>query len=233
MLQVISALDAKATIAVVEDDEDIRANVCRYLARAGFDAWGAESAEDFYDRLLRDHVDLVVIDIGLPGEDGLSLVKRLARQGVPTVLMTARADLDSRIKGLDAGALQYFVKPVDMQELAAGIRSQLRNQRLQSGGAPVLSVWRLDKTAARLQAPNQKSVSLTTRELEILSCLMQTPGAVISKQALSESVGARDLEDDFHRIESALTRLRRKTLGDTGMALPVRAVFGKGLVFVI
>lgn len=226
-----SALDFKATIAVVEDDEDIRANVCRYLARVGFDAWGAESAEDFYVRLLRDRVDLAVIDIGLPGEDGLSLVRRLAAQGVPTVLMTARADLDSRIEGLDAGALQYFVKPVDMQELVAGIRSQLRSKRLQMGGTPVGPAWRLDKLGAKLEAPNHKNVSLTTRELEILSCLMQTPGAVISKQVLSESVGARDLEDDFHRIESALTRLRRKTLGDTGMALPVRAVFGKGLVF--
>ena len=227
----LSSLDFKATIAVVEDDEDIRTNVCRYLARVGFDAWGAESAEDFYVRLLRDRVDLVVIDIGLPGEDGLSLVRRLAAQGVPTVLMTARADLDSRIEGLDAGALQYFVKPVDMQELVAGIRSQLRSKRLQMGGTPVVPAWRLDKLGAKLEAPNHKNVLLTTRELEILSCLMQTPGAVISKQVLSESVGARDLEDDFHRIESALTRLRRKTLGDTGMALPVRAVFGKGLVF--
>jgi DNA-binding response OmpR family regulator len=145
--------------------------------------------------------------------------------------MTARADLDSRIEGLDAGALQYFVKPVDMQELVAGIRSQLRSKRLQTGGTPVVPAWRLDKLGAKLEAPNHKNVLLTTRELEILSCLMQTPGAVISKQVLSESVGARDLEDDFHRIESALTRLRRKTLGDTGMALPVRAVFGKGLVF--
>ncbi|RLJ39153.1 response regulator transcription factor [Acidovorax sp. 106] len=226
-----SALDFKATIAVVEDDEDIRTNVCRYLARVGFDAWGAESAEDFYIRLLRDRVDLAVIDIGLPGEDGLSLVRRLAAQGVPTVLMTARADLDSRIEGLDAGALQYFVKPVDMQELVAGIRSQLRSKRLQMGVTTVVPAWRLDKLGAKLEAPNHKNVLLTTRELEILSCLMQTPGAVISKQVLSESVGARDLEDDFHRIESALTRLRRKTLGDTGMALPVRAVFGKGLVF--
>jgi DNA-binding response OmpR family regulator len=228
---VFSALDFKATIAVVEDDEDIRANVCRYLARVGFDAWGAESAEDFYIRLLRDRVDLAVIDIGLPGEDGLSLVRRLAAQGVSTVLMTARADLGSRIEGLDAGALQYFVKPVDMQELVAGVRSQLRSKRLQMGGSPVVPAWRLDKLGAKLEAPNHKNVLLTTRELEILSCLMQTPGAVISKQVLSESVGARDLEDDFHRIESALTRLRRKTLGDTGMALPVRAVFGKGLVF--
>lgn len=117
-------------IAVVEDDEDIRSNVCLYLGQSGFQTWGAESAEAFYVQLLRNRADLVVVDVGLPGEDGMSLVGRLAEQGVPSILMTARADLDSRIAGLNAGALQYFVKPVDMQELAAGIRSQLRRKAL-------------------------------------------------------------------------------------------------------
>lgn len=225
-------MSAPPIIAVVEDDEDIRSNVCRYLGRSGFQSWGAESAEDFYVRLLRERVDLVVIDIGLPGEDGLSLLKRLAAQGVPTVLMTARADLDSRIEGLEAGALQYFVKPVDMQELVAGIRSQLRNRRLPGGGEALAAVpWQLDTAGGTLRAPNQRVVALTTRELELLTCLMHTRGVVVSKQALVEAVGGRELDDDFHRIESALTRLRRKTLEDTGLVLPVRAVFGKGLVF--
>ncbi|MFN7155495.1 MAG: response regulator transcription factor [Acidovorax sp.] len=222
----------KFIISVVEDDEDIRGNVCRYLECSGFKAWGADSAEDFYVRLLRDRADLVVVDIGLPGEDGLSLVTRLAAQGVPTVLMTARADLDSRIAGLDAGALQYFVKPVDMQELTAGIRSQLRylTPRAAQGGA--LAPWRLDQAASRLVAPNQSSVDLTSRELELLGCLMVTPGAMVTKQTLTEAMGADEAEDGFHRIESQLTRLRRKTMDTTGTALPVRAVFGKGLVFV-
>ncbi|KQO22172.1 histidine kinase [Acidovorax sp. Leaf76] len=227
-------MSAEATIAVVEDDEDIRSNVCSYLARSGFRAWGAESAEDFYVQLLRQHADLVVVDIGLPGEDGLSLLARLAAQGVSTVLMTARADLDSRIAGLEAGALQYFVKPVDMQELVAGIRSQLRNRRLQGqgmGDAAAAVPWQLDASAATLRAPNQQVVALTTRELELLSCLLESPGVLVSKQLLVQAVGGRNLDDDFHRIESALTRLRRKTMDDTGLALPVRAVFGKGLVF--
>lgn len=227
-------MSAEATIAVVEDDEDIRSNVCSFLARSGFHAWGAESAEDFYVQLLRERADLVVVDIGLPGEDGLSLLTRLASQGVSTVLMTARADLDSRIAGLEAGALQYFVKPVDMQELVAGIRSQLRNKRLQgpgSGDANAAVPWQLDAAAATLRAPNQQVVSLTTRELELLSCLLHSPGVLVSKQMLVQAVGGRILDDDFHRIESALTRLRRKTMDDTGLALPVRAVFGKGLVF--
>lgn len=220
------------TIAVVEDDEDIRGNVCRYLECSGFKAWGAESAEDFYVRLLRDRADLVVVDIGLPGEDGLSLVARLAAQGVPTVLMTARADLDSRIAGLDAGALQYFVKPVDMQELAAGVRSQLRHLAPRAGRADALAPWRLDQAASRLVAPNQRFVELTSRELELLGCLMVTQGALVTKLTLTQAMGAEEAEDGFHRIESQLTRLRRKTLETTGTALPVRAVFGKGLVFV-
>ncbi|MFN4117194.1 response regulator transcription factor [Acidovorax sp.] len=226
------SVPSESIIAVVEDDEDIRGNVCRYLQRSGFKAWGAESAEDFYVRLLKDRADLVVVDIGLPGEDGLSLVGRLAGQGVPTILMTARADLDSRIAGLDAGALQYFVKPVDMQELTAGIRSQLRRQTPRTEPQGALAPWRLDQAAARLIAPNQRSLDLTSRELELLACLMATQGALVSKQALMHAVGADEAEDGFHRIESQLTRLRRKTLETTGTALPVRAVFGKGLVFV-
>ena len=229
----IFLMSAEPIIAVVEDDEDIRSNVCRFLARSGFQSWGAESAEDFYVRLLQARVDLVIIDIGLPGEDGLSLLTRLASQGVPTVLMTARADLDSRIRGLDAGALQYFVKPVDMQELVAGIRSQLRSKRLQGEiDASVAVPWQLDAANAALRAPNQMLVPLTSRELDLLTCLFKTKGVVVSKQILMQAVGGRGLEDDFHRIESALNRLRRKTLEITGTPLPVRAVFGKGLVFV-
>ena len=83
------------TVAVVEDDEDIRINVCRFLTKSGLHAWGTDSAEDFYIKLLREKADLVVVDLGLPGEDGLSLVKRLAEQEIPVVVLTARGDLDS------------------------------------------------------------------------------------------------------------------------------------------
>lgn len=224
---------ASSAVAVVEDDEDIRSNVCRFLVKSGMHAWGAESAEDFYVRLLRERADLVVVDLGLPGEDGLSLVQRLARQGVPVVVLTARGDLESRIAGLDAGALQYFVKPADMNELVAGIRSQLRRaEARQQPQADIAAPWRLDTAGARLVAPNLQTVALTTRELELLGHLLATRGGLVTKQALTEAMGVDDAEDGYHRIESQLTRLRRKTQEATGMALPVRAVFGKGLVFI-
>lgn len=221
------------TVAVVEDDEDIRINVCRFLTKSGLHAWGTDSAEDFYIKLLRQKADLVVVDLGLPGEDGLSLVKRLAEQEIPVVVLTARGDLDSRIAGLNAGALQYFVKPTDMNELVAGIRSQLGRNTGQPGraSAPFLT-WRLDPLSACMVAPNHQIIALTSRELELLGCLMATPGTMVSKQTLIEAMGYADVDDGFHRIESQLTRLRRKTLDISGLALPVRAVFGRGLVFV-
>jgi DNA-binding response OmpR family regulator len=223
---------AVPTIAVVEDDEDIRSNVCRFLGKSGFRVWGVESAEDFYVTLLRERADLVLVDLGLPGEDGLSLVRRLAAQGIAVVVLTARGDLSSRITGLESGALQYFVKPTDLNELVAGIRSLLRRAGPSSAAEGTTAVWRLHTAEAVLVSPGNKPVALTTRELDLLACLARTPGSVVSKSALIASVGGGDADEAFHRIESQLTRLRRKTLAETGLPLPVRAVFGRGLVFV-
>lgn len=224
---------APYAIAVVEDDEDIQAIVCSFLRKSGLAAWGADSAEDFYVKSLRNKVDLAVVDLGLPGEDGLSLVQRLSGSGISVVALTARGDVESRIAGLNAGALQYFVKPADLQELVAGIRSQLRRSDRHAAADRVgeRAPWRLDLSGAQLVAPNQCLVALTSRETELLQCLMDAQGGLVTKQMLMRAMGATDAQDGFHRIESQLTRLRRKTLEATGLALPVRAVFGKGLVF--
>ena len=223
---------AEFTIAVFEDDEDIRENVCSFLGKAGFHVWGADSAEDFYVRLLHEKADLVVVDLNLPGEDGLSLVRRLAERHVPVIVTTARGQLSDRIEGLDAGALQYFVKPADLNELVAGIRSQLRHQSA-GRAAGVVQPWRLDAAAGQLLAPNQCAVRLTSREQDLLACLLTAAGTMVGKAELVEAMGCGDAEGGFHRIEALLSRLRRKTLEATGMSLPVRAVFGRGLVFVV
>lgn len=221
------------TIAVVEDDEDLRSNVCSYLNMSGMQAWGAESAEDFYVHLLRERADLVVVDLGLPGEGGLSLARRLTQHRVPVILLSGRGDLESRISGLDAGALQYFVKPAELRELVAGIRSQLRRSSdIAATQMPDIAPWRLDTSGARLLAPNLREVSLTTRELELLSQLFAAQGGIVTKETLVEAMQAGSVADGFHRIESQLNRLRRKTVEATGLPLPVRAVFGRGLVFV-
>ena len=231
-------IPAEFTIAVVENDGDVRSSVCSFLRKSGFHAWSAESAEDFYVGLLRHDADLVVMELGLPGDAGLKLIQRLAAQSVPVIVLTARGDRESRIAALNAGALQYFVKPADLPELVAGIRSQLRyakpgvRAKAAQQEAEVPS-WRLDHASARLVAPNQGAVPLTSRELELLLRLIAANGGLVSKPDLVQAMGYADEEEGFHRIQSQLTRLRRKTMEASGMALPVRAVFGKGLVFVL
>ena len=237
------------TVTVVEDDEDTRTNVCSFLQKAGLRVWGAESAEQFYVRLLHEKTDLVVVDIGLPGQGGLKLIQLLSEQSVPVIALTGRGDSASRIQGLNAGALQYFVKPADMNELFAGIRSQLRHMKQQvpaistadmawQAPAPPLAppppaamLWSLDRQASQLIAPDRRAVRLTGSEFELMHRLMSVGGAIVSKSDLVRQLGYADDEDGVHGVESHLARVRRKTLVETGLALPVRAIFGKGLVF--
>ncbi|QIL81513.1 response regulator transcription factor [Diaphorobacter sp. HDW4A] len=229
------------TVTVVEDDEDTRVNVCSFLQKAGLRVWGAESAEHFYVRLLQEKTDLVVVDLGLPGQDGLNLIRILSEQNVPVIALTGRGDSVSRIQGLNAGALQYFVKPADMNELFAGIRSQLRYMKSHVSAIPtresenrlaqVPMAWRLDRHASQLIGPDQSAVRLTGSEFELMHCLMSAGGAIVSKSELVRQMGYTDDEDGIHGVESHLARVRRKTLLETGSALPVRAIFGKGLVF--
>lgn len=228
----------KYTIAVVEDDEDILENLCSFLHKSGFEVWGVPSAEDFYVRLLRDRADLVIVDLGLPGEHGLDLVRRLVEQGVPVVIQTALGDVQDRIAGLEAGALQYFVKPTDLNEMVAGIRSLLSNAgikarrttRPQNKPNPT---WTLDNAQTCLVAPNGKQVHLTSGEIQLMDLLIQNAGKVLSKpEVLTGMELDSGNEEAYHRIEALLSRLRRKTLERTGLRLPVRTLFGRGLAYV-
>ncbi|GAB2484441.1 MAG: response regulator transcription factor [Comamonas sp.] len=225
------------TVAIVDDDESIRADMCGAIEEAGLHAWAAPSAEDFYVSLLHRKADLVVAGLGLPGEGGLSLVQRLATRKVPAIVLTSRGDLESRIAGLNAGALQYFVKPADTRELVAGIRSILRHTvrpaaegKPDAGGEEAPS-WQLSRTAAFLIAPNLCTVQLTGNELALMHRLVSARGELVGKAELLQALGYLHEKDAFHRVESQLTRLRRKTLQATGMVLPVRNVFGKGFIF--
>ncbi|MGE8318287.1 MAG: response regulator transcription factor [Comamonas sp.] len=221
---------ADFTIALVGDDEGVRTGACSFLEQSGFQAWGIESAQDFYVGLLRHKADLVVVDLGLPGDNAIDLTRRLAAQRVPVIAITAQDDPASRINALDAGALQYFVKPTDLGELAAGIRSILRHAPPPGRREAVQErSWRLDAASVCLIAPNQGAVPLTGRELTLLDCLVAASGEMVGKPALLRAMHYE--ADHFHRIEAQLTRLRRKTLEATGLALPVRSIFGRGLSF--
>lgn len=220
---------SRHTVALVDDDEDLRHHLCTFLTVAGLDCWGAASAEDFYVALLNKGADLVLVDLGLPGENGLSLTRRLVEHGVPVVVVSGHGSTAQRIEALNAGALQFFVKPAIPDELLAGVRALLA--RLGRPATESVNLgWRVDAPSATLVSPEQVAVPLTSRELELIQCLLRTPNQLVSKKDLLR-LGNAAHDGDYHRIEALLQRLRKKTLQLTGLALPVRSVFGKGLVF--
>lgn len=223
------------TIAIVEDEADLRLNLELFLQGRGYPVWGVDSAEALYKQLVTRPTEIIIVDIGLPGEDGFSLIEHLAaanRYGL--IAMTARGATADRIQGLKRGADLYFVKPVDLYELEAGIESVFRRlnhvSRRRDDDQP--KPWILDTRDNRLLAPGGEALVLTVREIDLLAYLMSRPGEVIGKDDLLRHLSGSAAMDDFHRIETLLYRLRKKVDQALGQGLPVRSVFGRGLSFV-
>lgn len=225
----------RPTIAIVEDEADLRLNLELFLRSCGYPVWGVGSAEALYKHLITRPTEIIIIDIGLPGEDGFSLIEHLAaanRYGL--IAMTARGATADRIQGLKGGADLYFVKPVDLYELEAGVESVLRRlsqtQGRRNNDQP--DPWILDTLDSRLRAPGGRALILTAREIELLAYLMARPGEVVGKSDLLLHLAGSTAMDDFHRVETLLYRLRKKAEETFGQGLPVRSVFGRGLSFV-
>ncbi|MGE8454862.1 MAG: response regulator transcription factor, partial [Pseudomonadales bacterium] len=177
-------IETNSIIAVVDGNGDHRAHTCGVLQRAGFHTWSAPSAEDFYVGLLSTRVDLVISELALPGKQGFHLVRRLAGQGIPSIILASSRGIESRIAGLKAGALQYFVKPVDMREVVAGVSSILNQVKHAKIPNPILNQrempsWRLNPHTNCLIAPNLGMVPLTRNELALIDCLLSANTEVV------------------------------------------------------
>jgi DNA-binding response OmpR family regulator len=226
-------LDENTVIAIVEDEDDLRCNTELFLRSRGYQVWAVESAEALYKQLVTTPADVILVDINLPGEDGFLLIEHLRDSDrYILIAMTARIATEDRIKGLNSGANMYFMKPVDLEELEAGIRSALRRVR-EAIPRPIddeSSRWTLNLREFYLQAPNGGNVKLTGREMEVLSQLMRNAGQVIDKKNVTQPNDDQNGED-LHRIDSLLYRLRKKVESELQQVLPIRAVFGKGYAF--
>lgn len=226
-------------IAVIEDDEDLRANLLLTLRSKNLPAWGAASAEEFYREHAVSPADIVLVDLGLPGEDGLSALRHLRRNSsLGVIVVTARGGAENRIAGLEAGADHYFIKPVDSRELLAAIESLWRRM-ISSAAVEVPAIpspaitadyWQLEPNALMLELPDGRKVQLSDREYNLLACLMAAQGLVVGKNALHAATFPDADEVDLHRIDVVVSRLRQKAENQLGMPLPIRTIFGKGFV---
>ncbi|GAB7564402.1 response regulator transcription factor [Methylobacillus methanolivorans] len=232
-------------VIIVEDDLDLREETELGLRALGIDVTGVADATALYRELINKKYDIVILDVGLPGEDGFSILKHLRNSvQIGIVMVTARGAIDDRVQGLNDGADAYMVKPVDLKELASVVNSLAR--RLQAKmverrrqpqpsveltTAQSLPTWKLCKTHWTLVSPDNASIPLTPKEYAFLSRLVEKCGQPVPKAHIIHAFGG-DLDDfDFHRVEVMISRLRRKGKAITGELLPIKALPGFGFSF--
>ena len=216
------------TIFCVEDDGNIRELVVYALHASGFEAEGFECAAALYERLERGLPDLLLLDVMLPGEDGVTTLKNLRQNphtaGLPVILLTAKNAEYDKVLGLDSGADDYVTKPFGVMELLSRIKAVLRRAGLSapanslSLGAISLDVGRRAVTVAG------EPVSLTFKEFELLHYLLQNPGLVLSREKIMAAVWGFDFEGESRTVDMHIKTLRRKLGEAGGLIVTVRGV---------
>ncbi len=230
--------DAAPHILVVDDHREIRDAVTRYLERNGMRATAARDAAEMDARLKDGRYDLIVLDVMMPGEDGLSVCRRLSGDGAPPILLlTALGDETDRIVGLEIGADDYLPKPFNPRELLARIKAILRRTERpeRSGGAisgrrVAFAQWVLDTDLRVLVAPDGGKVPLTTAEFKLLTVFLERPRFVLSRDRLLDLTSGREAHVFDRTIDNQVSRLRRKIERDPGRPEIITTVRGGGYV---
>jgi DNA-binding response OmpR family regulator len=225
-------------ILIVDDDPDIVALLVRYLSGQGFRVSHAADGTTMRDAIARGPVDLVLLDLGLPGEDGLDLTRYLReRWRGPVIIITGRGESVDRVVGLELGADDYVTKPFDLRELLARIRSVLRRLQERASSAHAaqglfaFSGFRLDPGARELRDPRGRVVDLTTGEYALLQLLVEHPNRVLSRDDLMSWIHGRDAGPYDRAIDVQIGRLRRKIEADPAEPALIKSVRGAGYLF--
>jgi two-component system alkaline phosphatase synthesis response regulator PhoP len=220
------------TILVIDDEPQI-VEICRdYLKAAGFDVLTARDGPSGLATSHRSHPDLIVLDLMLPGMDGLDVCRSLRREGnVPIIILTARVEETDKLVGLELGADDYLTKPFSPRELVARVRTVLRRA---SGAAPGEVIrsehFALDRTRYRAIMPDRE-VTLTPTEFEILATLVSQPGRIFSRSQLLSAARGIAFESYERAIDSHIRNLRRKIESLEGEAQHIITVHGVGYKF--
>ena len=212
-------------LLIVEDDDIVADAIARGLMAANYAVHRVASAESAQAALADEEFALAVIDVGLPGTDGLSLVRRLRSAGrtLPTLILTARCTLADKVKALDLGADDFLAKPFEAAELAARCRALMRRSSGALNGTIKLNRLSVDLAGKRLRIDDEE-VDLTAREWLVLEYLVRRVGLIVSKDRLTQAVSSPDQDITANAVEVHISRLRAK-LGD---AATIRSLRGLG-----
>ena len=223
-------------VVMVEDEPEFRVPVQRYLAKRGMAVHAVNSIPALESLLDTITPDVILLDVGLPGEDGLSAVSRLrSRTTAGLVMLTGRADTDSRIRGRRDGADGYLSKPVDLRELEAVILSLMR--RIGAGSIiptafPTVGVWTVDVATWRLLAPNGKAISLSAAQWAVVDLLTRHQGTPVHRDTLMTATGLTPRDSEDRRLDVLMSRLRNALVqGSDNEPCPIQTVRNVGYVF--
>ena len=211
-------------LLIVEDDDIVADAIARGLAAAKYAVHRATSAEAALGALANEEFALAVIDVGLPGADGLTLVRRLRSAGktMPTLILTARCTLNDKVKALDLGADDFLSKPFEPAELVARCRALMRRSSGALDGIIKLNRMSVDLLGHRLSV-NDADVELTAREWLLLECLVRRTGQIVSKERVQQAVASPEQDITPNAIEVHVSRLRAK-LGDAAVIRTLRGL---------
>ncbi|HYE29307.1 MAG TPA: response regulator [Allosphingosinicella sp.] len=230
--------DVAAHIVVVDDDEDVRSTVAEYLRRNGLAVSEADGGAALRELMAARPIDLAVLDINMPGDDGLTLAREIRASGNAGIIMlTARSDDIDRVVGLEIGADDYVTKPFNPRELLARVRSVLRRAS-RGGEAPAtmgrevqMGKCRLNLDSRKLFAADGSEVPITAMEFDLLKCFAEHPRRVLSRDQLLDLAHSKEMEPFDRSIDTRIARIRRKIEHDPAKPSCLKTVRAAGYVF--
>lgn len=233
--------DTAATqrILVVDDEPDIRAELEGYLKDNGYLVGTAGDGGAMRQRLSEARYDLVIMDLIMPGEDGLALTQEIRRSSqIPVIMLTGKGETIDRIVGLEMGADDYVTKPFELRELLARVRAVLRRAQAAAKTGPEappstveFGGWRLDLDARDLTSSEGQKVGLTTAEFKLLEAFVTHPKRALDRDHLLDLIHGRDWSPYDRSIDNLVARLRRKIEADPGHPKLIKSVRGVGYLF--
>ena len=238
-LGTLLADDQVTHVLIVDDDDDIRSLLSDFLERNHLIAFQATDGEAMHKMILSHRIDLIVLDLNLPGEDGLSLCRQLrASSNIPIIMLTAKSDPIDRIVGLETGADDYVCKPFEPLELLSRIRSVLRRtQQLGNSSTKTTEAikmhfadWVLDLTARHLLDPQGVIISLSGAEFRLLKMFLDRPNRILNRDQIMDQMHGRDASEFDRSIDLQDSRLRQKIELDQKSPSIIKTVRNEGYI---
>lgn len=219
-------------VYLVDDDGDFREEMVFGLSRLGLDVHGFGNAAALYRAYAARPADIVILDIGLEDEDGLSIAGHLrASRPVGIIMATARSSIDDRVRGLETGADAYLVKPIDVRELAAtAVALNQRLMRQRASAAPAAARWALEEGGWVLTDGIGHRLRLTTSEHHLLRRLFSDRGKTVDRRAIVEAMGGDIYDFNYAHLDTIASRLRRRA-EKSNMVIPLHTIRGRGFAF--